>query len=346
MMVDNWFKLLTSKDQRIQQLAWGDLLLHVKSRTGLEPTPSIIEKFLNGIQDEGFRHTTCPYATTWSHARSATTSLGASWRCKEVYDIELHVEEKVLTMSDRTKICRSIKEAKRVCWAQELIANLARARLSKFPPDTKQALTFSGLATLPPSLTGDLCTKPVSTATRHGTSPFHNATDATPLLNRHSMCSAYANRIWAEEPNATTPLSSAYITPSVETGNARVPSETCVFRMKRLIPLATPQLPPAPGARLYHVTPPRCQADTKVHPKKMYCQKTPYLLIALLSDAGVKLHPGKCEFLKSSVEYLGHGIDRRGLHPVEAKLQAIEEASSPKNIEELRIIHRSAHILC
>ncbi|KAG8180416.1 hypothetical protein JTE90_022765 [Oedothorax gibbosus] len=59
-------------------------------------------------------------------------------------------------------------------------------------------------------------------------------------------------------------------------------------------------------------------------------------ILARLSDAGVKLHPGKCEFLKSSVEYLGHGIDRRGLHPVEAKLRAIEEAPSPKNIEELR----------
>ncbi|KAG8201895.1 hypothetical protein JTE90_027373 [Oedothorax gibbosus] len=59
-------------------------------------------------------------------------------------------------------------------------------------------------------------------------------------------------------------------------------------------------------------------------------------ILARLSDAGVKLHPGKCEFLKSSMEYLGHGIDRRGLHPVEAKLRAIEEAPSPKNIEELR----------
>ncbi|KAG8175819.1 hypothetical protein JTE90_013370 [Oedothorax gibbosus] len=106
MMVDNGFKLLTSKDPRIQELAWGDLLLHVNSRTGLEPTPQIIEKFLNGIQDEeGFRHTTCPYATNWSHARSATSRLGVNWRCKEVFDIELHVGDKALTMCDRTKIC-------------------------------------------------------------------------------------------------------------------------------------------------------------------------------------------------------------------------------------------------
>ncbi|KAG8174129.1 hypothetical protein JTE90_028359 [Oedothorax gibbosus] len=122
MMVDNGFKLLTSKDPRIQELAWGDLLLHVNARTGLEPTPQIIEKFLNGVQDEeGFRHSTCPYATNWSHARSATSRLGVSWRCKEVFDIELHVGDKALTMCDRTKICRSIKEAKRIQWAHDLV---------------------------------------------------------------------------------------------------------------------------------------------------------------------------------------------------------------------------------
>ncbi|KAG8175941.1 hypothetical protein JTE90_026925 [Oedothorax gibbosus] len=84
MMVDNAFKLLISKDQRIQELAWGDLLLHARKRTGLDPSPSLIESFLNGVQDEeGFRHTSCPYSSTWSHARSATSRLGIKWRCRE-----------------------------------------------------------------------------------------------------------------------------------------------------------------------------------------------------------------------------------------------------------------------
>ncbi|KAG8180539.1 hypothetical protein JTE90_018159 [Oedothorax gibbosus] len=123
MMVDNAFKLLTSKDQRIQELAWGDLLLHARKRTGLDPSPSLIESFLNGVQDEeGFRHTSCPYSSNWSHARSATSRLGIKWRCRELFDIELHIDDKVLTQNDRTKICRTIKESLRACWTQELIA--------------------------------------------------------------------------------------------------------------------------------------------------------------------------------------------------------------------------------
>lgn len=59
-------------------------------------------------------------------------------------------------------------------------------------------------------------------------------------------------------------------------------------------------------------------------------------VLSRLREAGVKLHPDKCEFMKPSVEYLGHRIDKEGLHPVSSKLDAIEKAPSPKNVEELR----------
>ncbi|KAG8194442.1 hypothetical protein JTE90_011051 [Oedothorax gibbosus] len=59
-------------------------------------------------------------------------------------------------------------------------------------------------------------------------------------------------------------------------------------------------------------------------------------VLSRLREAGVKLHPNKCEFMKHSVEYLGHRIDKEGLHPVTSKLDAIEKAPSPKNVEELR----------
>ncbi|KAG8191041.1 hypothetical protein JTE90_029484 [Oedothorax gibbosus] len=58
--------------------------------------------------------------------------------------------------------------------------------------------------------------------------------------------------------------------------------------------------------------------------------------LSRLREAGVKLHPNKCEFMKPSVEYLGHRIYTEGLHPVTSKLDAIEKAPSPKNVEELR----------
>ena len=54
-----------------------------------------------------------------------------------------------------------------------------------------------------------------------------------------------------------------------------------------------------------------------------------------LEEAGLKLHPDKCEFLKLSVEYLGHRIDHQGLHQVESKVEAIVKAPDPKNSDEL-----------
>lgn len=123
MRIDSAFKLLTSKDQAIQDLAWGDLLLHANRRTGLEPSAELAEKFLNGTQDEeGFSHTSTPYSSTWSLARAASTRLNIKWRCREVGDIELHTNEKVLGPHQRTRICHTIKEELRVKWSNDLIA--------------------------------------------------------------------------------------------------------------------------------------------------------------------------------------------------------------------------------
>ncbi|XP_054723056.1 uncharacterized protein K02A2.6-like [Uloborus diversus] len=59
-------------------------------------------------------------------------------------------------------------------------------------------------------------------------------------------------------------------------------------------------------------------------------------VLSRLQEAGMKLHPEKCEFWRSSVEYLGHRIDKDGLHPVESKVEAIACAPDPRNVDELR----------
>lgn len=41
-------------------------------------------------------------------------------------------------------------------------------------------------------------------------------------------------------------------------------------------------------------------------------------VLARLEEAGMRLHPDKCKFLKPSIEYLGHRIDHQDLHPVES----------------------------
>ena len=55
-----------------------------------------------------------------------------------------------------------------------------------------------------------------------------------------------------------------------------------------------------------------------------------------LSDAGLRLKAGKCQFMKPVLECLGHHVDAEGFHPVEAKVNAIKEAPAPTNPSELK----------
>ena len=54
-----------------------------------------------------------------------------------------------------------------------------------------------------------------------------------------------------------------------------------------------------------------------------------------LQDAGMRLKKGKCSFLLSSVEYLGHTIRAKGLHTSDTKVSAIVHAPAPQNVAEL-----------
>ena len=55
-----------------------------------------------------------------------------------------------------------------------------------------------------------------------------------------------------------------------------------------------------------------------------------------LESAGLSLKKLKCVFMTTSVEYLGHVIDAKGLHPSSSKVKAVKEAPEPNNITELK----------
>ena len=55
-----------------------------------------------------------------------------------------------------------------------------------------------------------------------------------------------------------------------------------------------------------------------------------------LEKHGVRVKKQKCEFFKDSVEYLGHRVDKDGLHPTKGKVDAIKNAPTPRNVSELR----------
>ncbi|XP_036340257.1 uncharacterized protein K02A2.6-like [Rhagoletis pomonella] len=57
-------------------------------------------------------------------------------------------------------------------------------------------------------------------------------------------------------------------------------------------------------------------------------------VLNILQKAGLKLAKEKCSFFSSSVEYLGHIIDKHGLHTNPKKVREIENIAYPKNVKE------------
>ena len=55
-----------------------------------------------------------------------------------------------------------------------------------------------------------------------------------------------------------------------------------------------------------------------------------------LQQFGLRLKLTKCHFLEKEVEYLGHVINKEGLHPSPKKVDGIARAPAPKNTTELR----------
>ena len=51
---------------------------------------------------------------------------------------------------------------------------------------------------------------------------------------------------------------------------------------------------------------------------------------------GFRVKKSKCEFMGTSVEYLGRHIDVEDLHTTAEKLAAIQKAPPPRNEHELR----------
>ena len=55
-----------------------------------------------------------------------------------------------------------------------------------------------------------------------------------------------------------------------------------------------------------------------------------------LEQAGMCLKKDKCALLLPQVEYLGHQISQKGLHPTKEKVRAIVKAPAPQNITQLK----------
>jgi hypothetical protein len=59
-------------------------------------------------------------------------------------------------------------------------------------------------------------------------------------------------------------------------------------------------------------------------------------VLKMLSEAGLKIKPDKCEFAKKEIIYLGHIISSEGIKPNSLKVKAVSEYPIPKNVDQLR----------
>ena len=61
-------------------------------------------------------------------------------------------------------------------------------------------------------------------------------------------------------------------------------------------------------------------------------------VLSRLSNAGIHLKKEKCLFMffADQVEYLGHLIDKKGLHPTDVNVEAVQKAPTPSNVSELK----------
>ena len=60
------------------------------------------------------------------------------------------------------------------------------------------------------------------------------------------------------------------------------------------------------------------------------------LVLERLQKYGVRLRFDKCSFMQPRVDYLGHRLDKDGLHPLPDKVEAIQKAPAPTNVTELK----------
>ena len=59
-------------------------------------------------------------------------------------------------------------------------------------------------------------------------------------------------------------------------------------------------------------------------------------VLSRLEKAGLCLQKSKCHFMVSAVTFSGHKVDKDGLHPLPDKINAVLNAPTPRNIQELK----------
>ncbi len=60
------------------------------------------------------------------------------------------------------------------------------------------------------------------------------------------------------------------------------------------------------------------------------------LVLQKFQEAGLKLNLSKCKFLRSRIEFLGHIVDKDGIHTTDAKVRAVQNFPTPTSVTHVR----------
>ena len=114
-----------------------------------------------------------------------------------------------------------------------------------------------------------------------------------------------------------------------------------LYRYKRL-PFGVSSAPAIFQAVLEHIIRGlervRCRLDDILVNEKSTSEHLKLLdeVLRRLEQHGIKLRKSKCVFLQPYVEYLGHGVDKEGIHPLPEKVEAIRNAPVPIDVSQLK----------
>jgi hypothetical protein len=111
-LIDNAFKLLTSKDPATRELALGDLQSTVQKRLGRQADQHDLENYLTGYNEGEFRRNTNAVASTWTNARKASMRREVQWSFENLKPT-ISFNGKTLDGKRRRSVLSSLKKAVR-----------------------------------------------------------------------------------------------------------------------------------------------------------------------------------------------------------------------------------------
>lgn len=146
--IDGAFKLLTSRDPALREIAWEDLKEFLQDRTREDPTKENVANFLSGMNFRGSNR----ISAIWTKARVASHRLKITWSFDEEWNPKLTQGNN--TIIDRRKIFCTMGQHYRDKEAKYLEASRHQGKTFACFSKSKHPRTFIGIVTSLGSPTG------------------------------------------------------------------------------------------------------------------------------------------------------------------------------------------------